>query len=123
MQGHITGGVYMKIIGTDISMVRGDSESLTVRAVDDTLVQLPFNAGDTVYLTIKENAGTAEKIIQKVVTVFTDGEAVIDIAPSDTSSMYFKPYVYDIQWNQSSGVVTTIVPISKFTILEEVTYE
>lgn len=40
----------MTITGTKLSMVRGDSESITVTS------SRPFTAGDTVYFTVRESA-------------------------------------------------------------------
>jgi hypothetical protein len=113
----------MTITGTNISMVRGDSESLTVRLFDDNGDQVNIVSGDTVYFTVREALGDTVTIIQKVITGFLDGEAIIEINPSDTDSLFFKTYVYDIQWTRADGQVKTIVPASNFTILAEVTYD
>jgi len=107
----------MKVTGRNISMTRGDSESLTVRCP-----QLPFENGDAVCLTLREDAESAIAL-QKVVTAFTDeGEAVIGIDPADTAPLAFGDYVYDVQLTRADGTVTTLVPIARFTLTEEVTY-
>jgi hypothetical protein len=114
----------MTITGTNISMVRGDSEALTVRLIEeDGVTQVDFEDGDTVYFTVRNALGDTATTIQKVITGFLDGEAVIEILPADTSSLFFKTYVYDIQWTRADGQVKTIVPASDFTILAEVTYD
>lgn len=113
----------MTIVGTNIAMVRGDTESLTVRIFDDAGTQLNFEFGDTVYFTVREIIGDTTTIIQKVITGFTDGEAVVQIDPADTNDLFFKTYVYDIQWTKADGQVKTIVPASDFEILAEVTYD
>ena len=113
----------MTITGTNISMVRGDSESLTVRLFDDNGDQVNIVSGDTVYFTVREALGDTATILQKVITGFLSGEAVIQINPSDTDALFFKTYVYDIQWTRADGQVKTIVPASNFTILAEVTYD
>lgn len=113
----------MTITGTNIAMVRGDSESLTIRLVDDTGTQVSFVSGDTVYFTVREALGDTTTTLQKVITAFVSGEAVVQINPSDTSSLFFKTYVYDIQWTRADGQVKTIVPASDFEILAEVTYD
>ena len=97
-------------------MTRGDSESLTV-----TCAQIPFTAGDTIYLTLREDA-ESEIAMQKVVTDFSDGAAVIGIDPADTEGMEFGDYVYDIQLTRADGTITTLVPISRWRLTEEVTY-
>jgi hypothetical protein len=113
----------MTITGTNISMVRGDSESLTIRLFDDSGDQVNIVSGDTVYFTVREALGDTVTILQKVIIGFLNGEAIIEINPSDTDSLFFKTYVYDIQWTRADGQVKTIVPASNFTILAEVTYD
>lgn len=114
----------MTITGTDISMVRGDSESLTIRLIEeDGTTQFDFESGDTVYFTVREALGSTTTTIQKVVTGFLDGVAVIELVPSDTNNLFFRTYVYDIQWTRADGQIKTIVPASDFTILAEVTYD
>lgn len=114
----------MTITGTNLSMVRGDSEALTIRLIEeDGITQVDFEQGDTVFFTMREALGDTITILQKVVVGFLDGEAIIDIQPADTGSLFFKTYVYDIQWTRADGQVKTIVPASDFTILAEVTYD
>jgi hypothetical protein len=71
---------------------------------------------------VKTNASTDVKLIQKIITNFTDGKAIINILPTDTSSMKFGNYKYDVQLTRVDGTVTTIC-IGQFTLLEEITYE
>lgn len=113
----------MKVIGTNISMTRGDSETITVHCLDANKILVPLVAGDTVYFTVKVNAYATAKLLQKVVTEFVEGKAIIEIKPEDTKSLAFGDYEYDIQLTTSLGVVTTIVPPSKFSLKGEITYE
>lgn len=113
----------MKVNGTNISMIRGDSETVTVSCTDIDGADLLFSDGDIIYFTIKENTKTEIKILQKIITDFTDGKAIIEINPSDTKPLKYQTYVYDVEWVNSVGRVTTIVPPSKFVISDEVTYE
>ena len=82
----------MKLNGINISMVRGDSESVTVRCM------------------------------QKIVTEFPDGKAVFIIEPDDTEGLDFGNYVYDIQVTWAGGVVKTLVGPARWRLTEEVTY-
>ncbi|HZK23815.1 MAG TPA: hypothetical protein VFC74_00305 [Oscillospiraceae bacterium] len=111
----------MRIKGTDIYMTRGDTENLYVSCVDEDNVPIDFVAGDTVYLTIKKSTRTETVELQKVVTEFEDGGALIEFAPEDMKLFSFGSYVYDIQLTQADGTVTTIVKPSKFVIEDEVT--
>ena len=115
----------MKVNGTNISMIRGDSESFMVSCVDSDGIDLPFQVGDIIYFTVKQNTKTEVIMLQKTIEEFTvDGKANIPIAPSDTKGLKYGTYIYDVQWTRDNGVtVTTIVPPSKFVIGDEVTYE
>lgn len=105
----------MKLNGINISMTRGDSESITVRCSE------PFSTGDTLYLTLREDP-ESPVVMQKTVTEFPDGEAIFRICPEDTEGLDFGSYVYDIQVTWAGGVVKTLVGPAKFKLTEEVTY-
>lgn len=108
----------MTVNGTNLSMVRGDSESITVRCS-----AAPFETGDTVTMTVRPDVDSSI-VLQKSVTEFDDdGAAVIAIDPADTEGLDMDTdYVYDIQVVRSDGTVTTIIKPSTFTVEEEVTY-
>ena len=113
----------MKIQGTNISMTRGDSEIIKV-TIKDTLGNIiPLVTGDTIYLTVRESMLSPTKIIEKIVTEFDDGQALIIINPEDTNNLRFTSYVYDIQLTKENGSVKTIITPSNFTITGEVTYD
>ena len=113
----------MKIQGTNISMTRGDSEAIKVSCEDAQGVDVPLEDGDTLYFTVKRSTYTEEKILQKIVTEFTECVALINISPKDTRELKTGAYYYDIQLNRANGLVKTIIPPSKFTINAEVTYD
>lgn len=113
----------MEIQGTNISMIRGDSEVIKVSCRNESGVDFPFTEGDIVYFTVKRSVYTEEKILQKIVTEFTEGAALITILPEDTRELKIGAYYYDIQLNRANGQVKTIIPPSRFTINAEVTYE
>ena len=113
----------MRVEGTNISMIRGDTEYIEVVCRDSEGNMIPFVEGDTLYFTVKTNIHNEKKALQKVITEFDDGIAYIEIKPEDTKHLEFFDYVYDIQLTSAEGVVTTIIPPSKFTIEGEVTYE
>ena len=99
----------------NISMTRGDSESITVRC------SVPFKTGDRVYFTVREDP-ESEIALQKVIDDFPGSEAVIGICPQDTEPLDFGTYVYDIQVTRADGTVTTLVKPSGFKLDEEGTY-
>lgn len=113
----------MIINGTDLKMVRGDTEVLTVSCKDEAGMALSFVAGDEIYLTVKNHINDKTYVFQKKVTNFTEGAAVITIDPIDTQNMRISPNsVYDIQWFKAlDSSVRTIVLPSKFILIEDVT--
>lgn len=113
----------MKVSGKNMTMTRGDSEVIVIECSLEDGTAMPFLEGDTVYFTVKETIRDEEKVLQKVITEFTDGKAIINIEPEDTKSLLFKTYVYDVQLTTAEGTVRTIIPPSKFTIGGEVTYD
>src|SRR5574344_532918 len=113
----------MKIQGTNIHMIRGDTEAIEVSCRDESGADIPFAEGDIVYFTVKRVTYTEGKILQKIVTEFIDGVALITIFPKDTQELKPGVYYYDIQWTREDGTVKTIVPVSNFVIDEEITYE
>lgn len=112
----------MKIQNTNMEMIRGDSESITLFMTDANGGSIPFEFGDTVYFTVKPRAGVDTITIQKIMTAFDqDGKVVIDILPEDTRALRAAEYVYDVLLMKANGRVTTIVHPSKFVIVAGVT--
>lgn len=112
----------MKVEGTNLTMIRGDSETITVSAEDESGVAIPFETGDIVYFTVKANTLTTTKLIQKTIIAFTDGAAVIELVPEDTKEMKYGSYRYDVQWVHDDRVTTVVSP-SAFIVAQEVTFE
>ena len=112
----------MTIYGANISMVHGDTEAMTVSCTEDGVTR-PFVTGDTVYFTVKKATNSTEKTLQKVITSFTNGKALIDILPADTQSLDTKTYVYDIQIVFANGTKKTVLGPATFELTEEVTSE
>lgn len=112
----------MIVEGTDIKMTRGDTECAYVAAKKDG-GHVPFIDGDILYFTVKTRADTVKKELQKVITEFPDGKALIVIEPEDTKNLQFKTYEYDLQLTDTEGRVITLIKPSKFIIDKEITYE
>lgn len=105
----------MIVDGTNLSMTRGDSESISVVVQGHEL-----KAGDLVEMTVRRTVNS-KVVVYKRVAEFADNAAVISILPEDTSGLNPAEYVYDIQLTYD-GAVKTIIKPSKFTITPEVTY-
>ena len=115
----------MTVNGTCITMVKGDTESLLVRLTDDYGNPYNFAIGDTVYFTVASVnplTGALAEVIQKTVTIASaTNEATITIAGAYTSSLPLTvEYKYDVQWT-SAGGRRTIIPMSDFVLIEQVT--
>lgn len=106
----------MDVSGTNLTMIQGDSESLTISRKDANGVILPFLEGDIVHLTVKTAPTDVEHVFQKEVTSFVDGKAIIEIDPIDTNGIAVQSYFYDIQLTTAAGKVTTLVKPSKLTL-------
>lgn len=105
----------MKISGTNMQMIRGDSESIKV-----TLSGYEPQPGDYVELTVRKTP-TSSPVIYKRETFGEEASVVFSISPEDTESLKFGDYVYDVQLT-FNGTIKTVVGPSSFVIGEEVTY-
>lgn len=113
----------MKIEGTSITMIRGDTETILVFLENMAGEPVPLEDSDTIYFTVKTTTETESKILQKVVDEFIDGKAVVKIKPADTRHLKIRSYVYDIQLTRGYGAIKTIVEPSPFILKGDVTYE
>lgn len=111
----------MDVNGTNLSMMRGDSDSLTVNCMDGDIPR-PFEDGDIVGFTVRYGYDTQPPIIEKTATTFRDGAAVFDFAPEETQELQPGKYIYDIQLTESNGRVTTIIEPSNFELRGDVTH-
>jgi len=110
----------MKIDGTDITMISGNSEGIIVGAKDVDGSKYPFATGDIVYFTVKRIPNDESPILQKTITEFIDGDAVIYLNPEDTAEMNGN-YTYDIKIKQQNGKETTLYDPSRFEVIKGVT--
>ena len=105
----------MIVNGTNITIVRGDTDSLTV-ACNMQGETFPFVTGDAVFFTVKENATDSVEKLQKTVTEFVDGKAIFEFTAEDTRDMRFKDYLYDVRLVTHEADNITIVQASVFTV-------
>lgn len=111
----------------NIKMTRGDSETITISCREVSLQsgersEIPFENGDQIAFTVRKTAVSKEKLIEKIVTEFEEGKAVIEIASEDTAEMKFGSYLYDIQLKRANGTITTLIGPAAFGIGEEVSW-
>lgn len=104
------------IIGKDnsITLMAGDNEELTIGAnLDGTSV--PFVAGDTVYLSVKQKKEDTTYIFQIATTTFANGEAVVEILPEHTLTLK-GTYLYDVKIIFADGRRKTIIYPTYFVV-------
>ena len=106
-----------KVINNVISLTRGDTANFTVKILDSDGNEYDYS-DDTVLFTVKANAYTEEKIIQKEVHY---GEDVI-IEHDDTKDLLYGDYLFDVQISNIAGEVATVIVPTKIRIMEEVTF-
>ena len=69
-------------------------------------------------LTIKKSTTDSAALVSKD----ADAESVFTFAPTDTEGLAFGEYKYDVQLTTAQDEVYTVIPVSKFVLLEEVTW-
>ena len=109
----------------NIELVRGDSMiidlSLNHILDDDTKEPYIPNEGDCIIFTIRKNykgLDNDEILLTKIVDIFTD--PTLEIEPSDTNSLDYGTYKYDIQFDSFDGIVDTVLQ-GTFKLAKEVT--
>lgn len=106
------------IIVRTINLTRGDTARIDVDITNTVnSEQYEIKADDTLTLTVR-SAIDAPVSFQKTVT----GSKTLRIAPEDTANLIVGRYVYDVEIRTASGDVYTVIPVSEFNILPEVTY-
>lgn len=99
-----------------ITMVVKDTGTLTL-----SIKNYVLDSGDEVIMSIDKERENKNPLIQKRVTEFTDGKAVITLTAEDTD-VNPGDYYYDIQVNTADGRVDTVVGPAKFKFEGGMTY-
>ena len=100
-----------------IRLTRGDTAYLTIPITTATEEEYVMAAGDTLTLSVKKSLSDTKYLMQKTVV----GANTLKIEPSDTNALAFTKYKYDVQLTTEGGDVFTIIDVSVFEILPEVT--
>lgn len=112
------------IKGTDITMTRGDTLKATITLTLNGEKYTPAS-GDSIRFAVKHQTKTADKseyadaspLITKDIPTNT---MTLTLSPSDTKSLGFGKYVYDIQVTFADGTVDTVIPEALFKLTPEV---
>ena len=105
----------LTIKNNKITLTRGDTARIDL-AISKDGTAYDFSA-DTVVFSVKTSTENPEYVFQKTVT-----DGVIYIAPSDTESLPYGTYRYDVQVTTTGGDVCTVIPPSIFEVAPEVTW-
>lgn len=108
-----------------IRFIRGDTYVVNLEVKDSAgFPYVPLEA-DTITMTVRLNDYKGMIVIQKKTgdsdVAATETGWRIVLQPSDTSALQFRNYVYDMQLDMS-GVIQTVIPLSKFILDKEMTY-
>lgn len=102
----------------NIELTRGDTGLFTVYLVDEDNMSYTPQAGSTLRFALSKKYGStrSECLVVKDIPIDT---MTLEIEPSDTKTLAFGDYVYDIELTDPFGRVSTVV-MAKFKITKEV---
>lgn len=108
----------------EISIVRGDTLKLTltdIRLSDGT--EYVLSDTDVVYLDVKKYATDETPVIRKSATKadYIDGGLPFVFLPADTVNLSVSEYFFDVRLYCDDDNIYTIIPMSKFRIVQNVT--
>lgn len=99
-----------------ITLTRGDTCAFDVEIKTDKGETYIPQEGDVITFTVKKDTKTADIIIQKT------GSTIV-LNPTDTRSLKYGSYLYDVTLTTISEAVYTIIPPTEFVLAEEVNWE
>ena len=105
------------IVGTTITLTRGDSFKATVQMIDENGESYVPQEGDEIRFAVKRRYTDTKTIISKVIPNDT---LLLELEPKDTEAFKFGSYVYDIQLTYANGEVDTFIDKATLVISEEV---
>lgn len=99
-----------------ITLTRGDTCAFDVEIKTDSGATYTPQEGDVITFTVKKDTKTADIIIQKT------GSTIV-LNPTDTRSLKYGSYLYDVTLTTISEAVYTIITPTEFIIAEEINWE
>lgn len=100
-----------------IRLTRGDTAYLTIPIATSIGEEYVVGAEDAITFSVKKNVNDVQYLIHKTVV----GSNVLKIEPIDTKDLAFGKYKYDVELITASGDIFTLIEVSTFEILPEVT--
>lgn len=100
-----------------IELTRGDTARLTIALNDDVTGEAyEVQPTDILRFSVKKTTSDDYLSFQKVI----EGSNTFHIEPSDTKTLAFGTYVYDVELENDLGDIYTVIPPTKFKVLQEV---
>ena len=99
----------------NIELTRGDTGFFTIALKSNNGEAYSPQQGDSLRFAMSKSFG-GEPIIIKTIPINT---LVLEIEPTDTSTLAFGKYVYDIEFTDAAGHVSTII-LGNFILTREV---
>lgn len=108
----------------EIALVRGDTLKLTltdIKLSDGS--EYVLSDTDVVYLEVKRYQDDKTAVIRKSVTKsdYVDGGLPFVFLPSDTVDLGIREYYFDVRLFVDEDNIYTIIPMSKFRIVQNIT--
>ena len=119
----------LKFEGHSILITQGDYGAFTVRSntvtIDpETKIQTktprPLVPGDVVKFSVKRSKASSIFVLQKIITTFVEVEEVIELLHTDTTSLPYSKYLYDVELKPANGQTVTILGPDFFTVTEDI---
>lgn len=101
----------IEVNGNDVSMVRGDTETLTVTPLNADGTEYQLSEGEYVEIVLKEKESQASPVVLRKTAI----EGVVSFNRSDTWNLKEKSYFYNARIEDGNGKHITFI-IGKFTI-------
>lgn len=99
----------------NIELTRGDTGFFTISLTANDNTDYSPQEGDTLRFAMSKTYGGETLILKDIPT----DSLILEIEPEDTKDLAFGKYVYDIEFKDSAGHVSTII-LANFTITKEV---
>lgn len=105
------------ISGNNIYMTRGDTATLDLTITnEDGSIYTPGDT-DVILFTVKKSTADCDVVLQKRAL---DGK--ITIKATETASLPYGTYYYDVELSRADGFVCTVITPKTLKLCEEVTF-
>ena len=106
-----------------IQFTRGDTQIINFNLKDANGNNIELATGDKLYFTVKKDANSTDVIMQKVYPTditYSEGKYQFTIEPTDTNSLEYGTYEYDIELKTGTYVKT--LSKGRIELTDEITF-